>query len=82
MTSETRKFLKNFDIAGDEVFNLDEFVLFLVFLSMPLKDMQSIFVLMDADGSGELDKQACSECCLVRDVAADTHCCFTSGLHS
>jgi calcium uptake protein 1, mitochondrial len=57
MSKRSRDFLRNFDIDGDETFSLEEFVLFLVLLSMPLKDMQSIFVLMDADGSGELDKQ-------------------------
>ena len=56
MSEESKRFLRNFDIDGDGTFSLDEFVLFLVLLSMPLKDMASIFQLMDADGSGELDK--------------------------
>ena len=56
MTADAKKMLKNFDIDGDGTFSLDEFMLFLVLLSMPLKDMAPIFALMDADGSGELDK--------------------------
>lgn len=33
-------FLNDFDIDGDGTFSYDEFLLFLVLLSMPLKDMQ------------------------------------------
>jgi hypothetical protein len=57
MSEKSKAFLKNFDIDGDGTFSLEEFILLLVLLSMPLKDMQCIFVLMDADGSGELDRQ-------------------------
>ena len=57
VSERSRAFLRSFDIDGDDGFSLDEFVLFLVLLSMPLKDMQPIFVLMDADGSGELDRE-------------------------
>lgn len=34
-------FLNDFDIDGDGMFSYDEFLLFLVLLSMPLKDMQA-----------------------------------------
>lgn len=56
MSERSKQFLRNFDIDGDGTFSCEEFILFLVMLSMPLKDMQSIFVLMDADGSQTLDK--------------------------
>ena len=56
MSKRSKQFLRNFDIDGDGTFSCAEFIVFLVLLSMPLKDMQSIFVLMDADGSGALDK--------------------------
>jgi Ca2+-binding EF-hand superfamily protein len=56
MSAKSKRFLKNFDIDGDGTFSCEELILFLVMLSMPLKDMRSIFVLMDADGSGTLEK--------------------------
>jgi hypothetical protein len=56
MTDKSKRFLKNFDIDGDGTFSFEEFILLLVMLSMPLKDMRSIFVLMDADGSGTVEK--------------------------
>eukprot|EP00892_Ulva_mutabilis_P006095 jgi/Ulvmu1/3858/UM018_0077.1 len=50
-------FMNDFDIDGDGNFSFDEFILFLVLLSMPLKDMQAIFTVMDTDGNGTLDKR-------------------------
>ena len=40
LSEEAMDFLNDFDIDGDGTFSYDEFVLFLVLLSMPLKDMQ------------------------------------------
>jgi Ca2+-binding EF-hand superfamily protein len=40
LSREANKFLQDFDIDGDGTFSYDEFLLFLVLLSMPLKDMQ------------------------------------------
>lgn len=41
LSKEALDFLNDFDIDGDGTFSYDEFLLFLVLLSMPLKDMQA-----------------------------------------
>ena len=43
LTKEAIDFMNDFDIDGDGNFSYDEFILFLVLLSMPLKDMQVRF---------------------------------------
>lgn len=40
LSKQAIAFLDDFDIDGDGRFSFDEFILFLVLLSMPLKDMQ------------------------------------------
>jgi hypothetical protein len=44
LNKEAVAFLNDFDIDGDGTFSFDEFLLFLVLLSMPLKDMQACLI--------------------------------------
>ena len=41
LSARAKELLRSFDIDGDGGFGLNEFVLFLVLLSMPLRDMQA-----------------------------------------
>lgn len=56
LSPEIKEFLNDFDIDGDGRFSFDEFLLFLVLLSVPLRDMAGIFTLIDEDDSASLDK--------------------------
>lgn len=57
-------FFQQFDVDGDGLLSYQEFLLVLALLSVPLRDMQSIFTMMDTDGNGTVEK---AEFCRVID---------------
>lgn len=50
-------FFKQFDVDGDGALSYTEYLLLLVLLAVPLRDMRSIFSIMDSDGNGTLERE-------------------------
>jgi Ca2+-binding EF-hand superfamily protein len=50
-------FMKHFDIDGDGLINFHEYLLIVTLLSIPLKDAEIAFAMLDADDSDTIDKE-------------------------
>lgn len=56
MSKKLVNFFAQFDIDCDGLLSYPEFLLVLALLSVPLRDMRSIFTMMDTDGNGTVEK--------------------------
>eukprot|EP00210_Caulerpa_lentillifera_P000711 g688.t1 len=54
---ETVKLLQLFDLDGDNLISFHEYLIVLIFLSIPLRDIEVIFDVVDLDDNGVIDRK-------------------------